>query len=121
MKPTQFPISDSQQDLFRSQLENMINLSHNLVKLSKVVNWDQLNKTFGKTFCPDAGRPGISTRLMVALHYLKYALNLSDEDVVEGWVENPYWQYFSGMKYFQHELPIHPTSMNMSFRYTQRV
>lgn len=111
MKPTQSPILDSQQDLFRSQLENMINTSHSLVKLSKVVNWDQLDKTFGKTFCPDAGRPGISTRLMVALHYLKYTHNLSDEDVVEGWIENPYWQYFSGMKYFQHELPIHPTSM----------
>ena len=111
MKPTQSPISDSQQDLFRSQLKNMINPSHSLVKLSKVVNWEQLDKTFGKTFCPDAGRPGISTRLMVALHYLKYSHNLSDEDVVEGWIENPYWQYFSGMKYFQHELPIHPTSM----------
>ena len=111
MKPTQSPISDSQQDLFRSQLINMINTSHSLVKLSKVVNWDQLDKTFGKTFCPDAGRPGISTRLMVALHYLKYTHNLSDENVVERWVENPYWQYFSGMKYFQHEFPIHPTSM----------
>lgn len=26
--------------------------------------------------------------------YLKYTRNLSDEDVVEGWVENPYWQFF---------------------------
>ena len=26
-------------------------------------------------------------------------------------MENPYWQYFSGMKYFEHELPIHPMSM----------
>ena len=111
MKPTQSPISDSQQDLFRSQLKSMINPSHSLVKLSRVVNWDQLEKTLGKTFCPDAGRPAISTRLMVALHYLKYTHNLSDEGVVEGWVENPYWQYFSGMKYFQHEVPIHPTSM----------
>jgi IS5 family transposase len=48
---------------------------------------------------------------MVALHYLKYAHNLSDEDVVSGWVENPYWQYFSGMRYFEHKLPIHPSSM----------
>ena len=111
MKPNKTPQSDSQQDLFRSQLKNMINPSHSLVKLSMVVNWEQLDQTFGETFCPDAGRPAISTRLMVALHYLKYAHNLSDEDVVQGWVENPYWQYFSGMKYFQHELPIHPTSM----------
>jgi len=37
--------------------------------------------------------------------------NLSDEDVVHGWTENPYWQYLSGMKYFEHELPIDPSSM----------
>ena len=48
---------------------------------------------------------------MVALHYLKYTHNLSDDDVVAGWVENPYWQYFSGMKWFEHKIPIHPSSM----------
>jgi IS5 family transposase len=48
---------------------------------------------------------------MVALHYLKYRHDLSDEDVVACWVENPYWQHFSGMKYFQHRAPIDPSSM----------
>ena len=38
--------------------------------------------------------------------YLKYTYNLSDEDVVEGWVENPYHQCFSGMKFFEHEALI---------------
>ena len=85
MKPTQSPISDSQKDLFRFQLKNMINPSHSLVKLSRVVNWEQLEETFGKTFCPNAGRPAISTRFMVARHYLKYTHNLSDEDIVNGW------------------------------------
>ena len=37
---------------------------------------------------------------MVALHYLKYQHDLSDEDVVAHWVENPYWQHFSGERYF---------------------
>jgi IS5 family transposase len=48
---------------------------------------------------------------MVALHYLKYQQDLSDEDVVAVWVENPYWQHFSGMRYFQHRMPIDPSSM----------
>jgi len=48
---------------------------------------------------------------MVALHYLKYQSDLSDEDVVSAWVENPYWQHFSGERYFQHSLPIDPSSM----------
>jgi len=35
--------------------------------------------------------------------------NENDESVVEHWVENPYWQYFCGYEYLQHELPLHPT------------
>jgi hypothetical protein len=35
------------------------------------------------------GAPGIDTRLMVALHYLKYQHDLSDEEVVARWTETP--------------------------------
>ena len=48
---------------------------------------------------------------MVAFHYLKYQHDLSDEAVVAGWVENPYWQHFSGRQYFEHEYPIDQSSM----------
>ena len=89
----------------------IIDPGHGLVKLSQTVNWDRLDEVFGTTYCPDNGRPAVSTRLMVALHYLKYTFNLSDDDVVAGWVENPYWQYLSGMKFFEHVVPIHPSSM----------
>jgi transposase, IS5 family len=55
---------------------------------------------------------------MVSLHYLKYTHNLSDDDVVAGWVENPYWQFLSGMQWFEHKMPIHPSSMS---RWRKRV
>ena len=111
MKPKKSPQNNRQRDLFRAQLSNIIDPNHGLVKLAKVVEWDRLDELFGATYCPDNGRPGVSTRLMVSLHYLKYTHNLSDEDVVANWVENPYWQYFSGMKYFEHRVPINSSSM----------
>ena len=37
---------------------------------------------------------------------------LSDETIVSAWVENPYWQYFCGMGFFQHKLPIDPSSLS---------
>jgi IS5 family transposase len=111
MKPKKPAVKERQQELFRVELSRIIDRSHSLVKLAAVVDWDQFEKVFGETYCPDNGRAAISTRLMVALHYLKYTHNLSDDDVVAGWVENPYWQHFSGMKYFEHEAPIHPSSM----------
>jgi len=111
MKPKTPPHRDRQQDLFRLELVQIINPRHPLLRLSHTVDWDRLDELFGATFCPDQGRPAISTRMMVSLHYLKYTHNLSDEDVVAGWVENPYWQYLSGMKFFEHGFPIDPSTM----------
>ena len=111
MKPRKSPQKNRQRDLFRPELVNIIDPGHGLVKLAKAVDWDRLDDMFGKTYCPDNGRPAISTRLMVSLQYLKYTYNLSDDDVVAGWVENPYWQYLSGMQFFEHEPPINSSSM----------
>jgi IS5 family transposase len=111
MKPRKSPCTDGQRELFRTELEKIIDLGHALVKLSKTINWEALEKHFGANFCEKKGRPGSSTRLMVSLHYLKYSHNISDEEVVSNWVENPYWQYFSGMKWFEHMSPIDPSSM----------
>ena len=33
---------------------------------------------------------------MAALIYLKHVFALSDEDTVQRWSENPYWQHFGG-------------------------
>ena len=43
---------------------------------------------------------------------------MSDEDVVQRWIENPYWQHFSGEPYFRHELPCDPSSL---VRWRQRI
>ena len=102
---------EPQGDLFKVELDRIVDTKHGLVKLAAAVDWSRLEELFGKTYCPDNGRPGIPTRLMIGLHYLKYTYNLSDEAVVEDWVENPYWQYFSGEQYFTQDRPIEPSSM----------
>jgi IS5 family transposase len=48
---------------------------------------------------------------MVGLEILKYTYDLSDEELVARWFENPYWQYFCGEVYFQTEFPLHSTSL----------
>ena len=118
MKPKSSPCENLQGDMFRVELESMIDLDHAMVRLSKQVDWGRLDEQFASLYCSDNGAPACSTRLMVALHYLKYTYDLSDDDVVGGWVENPYWQYLSGMKYFEHTRPIDPSSMT---RWRRRV
>jgi IS5 family transposase len=100
-----------QQELFQVDLEQLIDMSHPLVRLGLFIDWQSFELTLGGTYHPSQGAPGISTRLMVALHYLKYQHDLSDEDVVALWIENPYWQQFSGMRHFQLRMPIDPSSM----------
>jgi IS5 family transposase len=48
---------------------------------------------------------------MVGLLLLKQLENLSDEVVVERWVQNPYYQLFCGMEAFQWELPCDPSDL----------
>ena len=117
MRPKREP-EQPQRELFQIDLEQLIDSSHPLVRLGLCIDWSSFEQTLGDTYHPSQGAPGISTRLMVALHYLKYQLDLSDEDVVAAWVENPYWQHFSGMRYFQHRMPIDPSSMT---RWRQRL
>jgi IS5 family transposase len=98
------------EDLFRMKLVNLLDLRHPLCKLAEKIRWQDLIEEFGALYS-DRGRPGIPIRTMVGLHYLKHTFDPSDEDTVQGWVENPYWQYFCGEEYFQHQLPIDPSQM----------
>lgn len=92
-------------------LKDIISESHPLVKLAYGVKWEVFEDKLADTFNEDTGRPGLPVRLMVGLQYLKYTYGLSDEAIVEAWVENPYWQYFCGGIYFEHTFPIDPSSM----------
>jgi IS5 family transposase len=100
-----------QNELFRSRLENIIAHNHELVVLTEKINWNSLEEKFGKYYDERNGRPSLTSRLMAGLHYLKYLYNESDENAVKKFIENPYWQYFCGNEFFEHELPCHPTSL----------
>ena len=109
---------DNAPDLFRSQLSQILNMNHKLVRLADRINWDNLASKVDVVYHNRSGQPPLPTRFLVGLHYLKALFNESDENVVERWVENPYWQYFCGFEYLQHKLPLHPTSL---VKWRQRV
>jgi IS5 family transposase len=104
-------LSAYQGRIFETSLAQIINMKHPLVLLAGRLNWTSLEEAFGKLYVPYHGRPGLPTRLMVGLHYLKYAFDYSDESAVAMFLENPYWQYFCGLEYFAHDLPLDPSSM----------
>ena len=117
MKSRAHEREEAQVELFKVGLARIVDMSHEMVRLANAIDWKDFEKSFD-TMWKDKGRRAIDTRLMVSLHDIKYTFDLSDEDVVESWVQNPYWQYLSGMRYFHHHSPIDPSSMS---RWRRRV
>lgn len=101
-----------EQELFRSRLDQIIDLRHPLVRLARETDWAFLERTFGDAYRDGPGQPPLPTRLMAGLIILKYTHNLSDEALCERWVENPYYQYFCGEEFFRHELVLDRSSLS---------
>lgn len=124
-------------DFFRARLDQMIDLRHPLAVLARRMPWERIEGQLSPFFAPknrsgvtkdvaslfgptvqiagsgvsNAGRPRLPIRLMVALLYLKHAYNESDESLVERWSQDVYFQYFSGMDYFEPRLPCDATQI----------
>lgn len=80
---------------FYSTFEEQLSHQHPLYILANKIDWKLFEEAFKKHYS-DEGRPAKPIRLKVALLMLKHIRNLSDESVVEQWMENVYYQYFSG-------------------------
>jgi hypothetical protein len=101
----------SEQDLFRSRLDQIIDMKHALVQLARAIDWGFLEQTFGAVYTDKPGQPPLPTRLMAGLSILKHTYDLSDEALCDRWVENPYFQYFCGEEFFQHALVFDRSSL----------
>jgi IS5 family transposase len=91
-------------------LAKQLNPKHPLYRLANTIPWDEMEQEFAPLYS-HTGRKAHPVRLMTGLLILKQLRNLSDESVVERWVENGYYQYFCGEAYFQWEFPCHPTDL----------
>ena len=118
MKPRESQAQSPQESLFQARLDQQLNPQHPLFRLARQIDWNYFEREFGSFYAAEMGRPAAPTRLLVGLHYLKHTYDESDESLIEKWVENPYWQYFCGYEYFQHEAPCHPTLL---VKWRQRV
>src|SRR5438105_5249124 len=115
MRPRKKPKQENQD---QARLAKILNHNHPLYQLAEKINWHKFEEEFGQYFADNVGRPALPTRVVVGLHYLKQLYHVSDEGVVAQFLENPYWQYFCGYEYFQHQFPCDPSSL---VRWRQRV
>jgi IS5 family transposase len=110
MRPKQ-PKKADHDDLFKARLDQIINMKHELVALAGKIDWAWLDEQIVPYFS-DEGRPGEPTRFMIGMFILKHTYGLSDEQVWDRWVNDPYFQHFTGEEFFQHDLPHERSGMS---------
>ena len=103
------------QSVLYNGLGEQLNQKHPLYILSHGINWQIFEHEFSKYYSSKMGAPSKPIRLMVSLLILKHVRNLSDENLVEQWSENCYYQYLSGEQNFQPKIPCVPTEL-VAFR-----
>lgn len=85
---------------------------HATVKLVDAIDRQSVEDGLSVSLCTDNGRTTGPVRLLVALHDFKYASNLSNEAILDEWLENSYWLYFTSETYFEYEYPTDRSTMS---------
>ncbi len=95
----------------------MLDMNDPLIALANAIDWNIFENEFMGFYSKD-GKPAKPIRLMVGLLLLKQLKNLSDEEIVLQWKQNPYFQYFCGFNEFQVCEPCHSTQL---VKFRQRI
>ena len=100
----------AQVNLLRKSLMEQLNPKEPLLILARRIPWDTLCAKYYGCYA-GTGRPAKPIRLMLGLLLLKQLENLSDERLIEKWVQNPYYQSFCGVHEFQWKFPCDPSDL----------
>jgi IS5 family transposase len=93
-----------QMNLFRPVLKSFINMDDKLVLLGNSLNWNGLENHLSPLYAT-TGTPSKPVRMMAGLLLLKQMFDHSDDEVIAAWIQNPYYQYFTGETVFHWEQP----------------
>src|SRR5664280_2675765 len=100
---------------FKAPFQTSLLADNRWVKLSKVVPWDKFASVYMSMMTVDFGRPGISPRIVLGALIIKHLEKLDDRGVIAAIQENPYMQFFIGLKEFTTQ-PVFDPSLFVDIR-----
>jgi IS5 family transposase len=109
MSKPKTPNADQSSFLYPDLLDQL-DPKHLLLQLARKIDWSIFEAEFSPLYS-HRGKPSKRIRLMVGLSILKHMENLSDEVLIQRWVQNPYYQVFTGEVEFQWQFPCDPSDM----------
>jgi IS5 family transposase len=89
--------------------------SNEWISLAAQIDWDAYEKMYAKLFPSRRGHPAKPLRMALGALIIQKRKRLSDRALVKEIAENPYLQYFIGMKQYTNECPFEATSL-VAFR-----
>jgi IS5 family transposase len=101
---------------FKFSFRGKLRSDNRWVKLAKQIPWEEIENLYASSLCGTGkGAPALSVRIALGALIIKERLKMSDEETVEQIRENPYLQYFLGLKQYQDKADFHLT-MFVHFR-----
>lgn len=106
-KPVQGNFND-----FNQSCGMALNPDNELVKMRDLIPWRDFEPQYAEYFSKaKKGKGALSLQIVLGSLILQLRSGLSDIKFVKALAENPYWQYFIGLKSFSHKAPFGSTSL----------
>ena len=118
MRP-QEPENSGQHDLFRSRLDQILDLNHPKIVLCGKIDWQFLSEKTGARYILTARAAAlVNAPDGRGCIFLNTPTIYRTKNSAPVWIENPYYQYFCGEEFFCHQLVFDRSSLT---RWRQRM
>ena len=91
--------------------EGKLNADNRWVKLSKIIPWATIEDRYAENFPKKRGQKAKPVRMALGALLIQEKLKFTDRELVEQITENPYLQYFIGLREYQDKPPFDPSLM----------
>ena len=81
------------------------------VQLAQIIPWDEIEKEYAFMFPSDRGNVAKPVRMALGSLIIQTRCGFTDRETVQQITENPYLQYFIGLKEYQLTKPFSPVAM----------
>ena len=107
--------SDLTPENFDLPIGTKLSAENRWVIMADLIPWGEFEEEYAKNFSKEMGAPALPFRMALGSLIIKEQLKISDRETVEQIKENPYLQYFIGLKSYSFDAPF-DASMLVHFR-----
>ena len=112
-----YRLPDGQLDIYAvfCPLKESLDGDNRFFRWAAAIPWEQLEQEWSERLYPKRGAPATTLRQTLGLCLIREKFGLSDREVIQQTAENPYMQYFVGLKEFTSK-PLCSTKLLIRFR-----